>query len=205
MSDFNFAELAKSAGQKVTRRTTLRIIPESQKPIGKRDGKHLPHIAQEAADRFYKNGVEVAKVVFTRIDADNPNRETDDKERNRHQIRMAEARKILQEQRNVVFYDVLPLFDVALRSPGDEWTEADPNSFDGQSADKHVQDYIVRNAFYMMTKAYCDYLPILIKSEEVDSVRQVILSRAETLSDKLASELRNYKFNFRRIAAPGKK
>jgi hypothetical protein len=191
-----FKDLAKAQGN-----APLRIVPDRARASGPRDGSHLTENAQGAGNLFWRRGVQVASVVYSRIDARFPLRLTDPGQAKLHAMKMSEAKKILQEHRNQIFEAVLPMFAVYKRLPGEVWTDKDSASTDGQSADKHAQDFFVRNVFTMMVKSYIAWLPEFVDKEDVETVESVILRVAETQAELLEAELRNFRFGFRLVIA----
>lgn len=200
-----FQELADKSGIKTTTTQTLRIVPERTKTVGPRTGNHLTFFAKDAGNCFWRNAVDVAKVVYTRIDARYVDLKADELAVKHHRMKMDEAKKILQEHRNQVFEAVLPLFDVHRREPGHEWTEVDPNSYDGQSADKHAYDYMCQNVFPVMVRTYVAWLPEFLELSDVDTTEQVVNRQAKISNEKLASELRNFYFRFKLVVTPARK
>src|SRR5579872_5796279 len=136
-----FQEIAdKTPGATVKR--TMRIMGPRMKPTGPRTGTHLDEVSRRAGDCFWRCAVEVAKVVYQKVDARYPNRVHDKAQADVHRLKMDSAKKILQENRNLIFEAVLPMFAVTDRHPGDDWTEADV----------HAHDYFVQNCFEVMVR-----------------------------------------------------
>ena len=206
-TDNLFAELAAAAGVSVI--TTTRIMPDRIKTTGPRTGKHLGASAQKAGDCYWDAALQVAKVVYTRIDERYANRILDEKQRKSHAVKMGEAKKIIQEHRNQIFEAVLPLFHVADRKTGDQWAVFDPDSADKQSADKHAQDYFVRGVYHQMVETYIAWLPEFLgatnNDEALRDTEATIRRVAEAQKKTLASKLMNFKFNFLIIPLKGKK
>ena len=197
-----FQELVDKAGVRVV--TSRRIVPVRSKVVGPRTGGHLPQAARQAADCFWRNANQLARIVYIKIDERYPDRATDKMQARLHAAKMDRAKKILQEHRNDVFDAVMPMFDVRPRDKGDVWTAEDPKSKDGQSADKHAEDYIVRNLFADMVREYKNWMDEFVAPAVVETTVKILINSAETKALDLTAELRNYKFNFRDLSLPGK-
>ena len=98
----------------------------------------------------------------------------------------------MNEHRNLIFEAVLPMFEVRRRTATTELTEAD----------KHARDYFIGNVFYMMSRTFLDCLPKFVEPHKLDELKQVVANVAQTQSDKLEAELKNYAFRFRPVVEP---
>lgn len=163
-----------------------------QKTFGPRTGTQNGPISQQAADIFWKCGVEVAKVVYTRIDARYPfaDRNRQIATAQAHQLRMDEAKKILNEHRNEVIEAVLPLFDVKLRKASDPVSEADA----------HAHDYIVNNLFDTMVRTFKAWSDEFVAAEDVEALERVIDKLAIIQRERLVGMLLNFSFSFRDLS-----
>jgi hypothetical protein len=179
-----------------TSRLVAKRLPllNRQKTYGPRTGTQNGPIAQQAGDVFWKCGVEVAKVIYTQIDARYPfaKRGSDLRIGAAHAQRMDEAKKILNEHRNEVIEAVLPLFDVRMRKEGETLTEADV----------HANDYIVKNQFDTMVRTFKAWSDEFVEPENVKALENVIDKVAVIQRERLEGLLLNFAFGFRVIPAP---
>lgn len=173
----------------------LSLLPTRQAGSGPRNGAHVGSTAQLTGDLFWRCGVECFKPVYTRIDARHPARFRDSHERENHAASMDECKKILQEHRNLIFECVLPLFAVRPRRKDEPISEADG----------HAQDYFCKNVFPVMIDMLVANLPAFVNAEDNEQVEQVVRNIAEVQKERLSAQLLNFKFEFRPVAAPGKK
>lgn len=185
-----YAELAASADKRVISRTS--IINKTSKIGGFTTNAPSSVQARAVGDRFYACAVEVAKVLYKKIDARYPNRATDAAEKKLHDTHFDEARSTLNEHRNMVIKDVLPMFEVNAR----------PKGVADTTADEHASDYIVRNAFFSMVRTLLSWIPAFVESDDIEVTTKIVSSIADLQSDKLAGELKNFAFRFRPVVAP---
>lgn len=178
----------KTPGVKV--KQAMRIVPARQRTPGPRSGQHLDAIARKAGDCFWRCSVEVAKVIYQKIDARYPNRTTNANDREVHRVKMDEAKKNLQENRNLIFEAVLPMFTVEYRHPADDFTEADV----------HARDYFLNNCFTSLVRTYKAWMPEFVAEEDVAITEKVVDRVAAFQFDKMDQELRNFRFGFRPVA-----
>jgi hypothetical protein len=180
-----------------TTRLAAKRLPLLQRPgssTGQYAGTSGGPVAQQAADVFYKCGVEVAKVVYTQIDARYPfsARSKDMRIGQEHMRRMDEAKRILNEQRNLVIKEILPMFDVRMRKTNDLVTEADA----------HANDYIVKNAFDFMVKTFKAWSDRFVEQGDVETLDRTIDKVAAIAREQLEGKLVNFAFSFRPVPLP---
>lgn len=187
-----FSDIARRAGMTAQTRTSLRIVPGRSANAGPRNGTGLDSVGRLVADRFYFSAKDVVKVVYTKVDARYPDRDTNEKSRRLHSIKFGEAKNILNEHRNEIIEAVLPLFQITARQPGEEPTEAD----------QHAHDYIVSNLFYVMVRTLLAWTDEFVAPDEVEATKKVIVSVGDVQSERLSRELKNFSFNFRPVIAP---
>jgi hypothetical protein len=159
-------------------------------PVGPatRDGSHLLPVSREAGDTFYQCAVEIAKIAYTRITSRYPVdlRATSPAALKSWNEKMSDAKAILNENRNVIFEAVLPLFDVRRRNGDEPTTEAD----------EHAHDYFVQNVFDSMVSTYKAWADSLVAPEDVESFGKTVDKVAALQRAKLEGLLLNYVFGF---------
>lgn len=189
-------EIAKRAGFKT--RTTLRILPPRVVTTGPRDGKNLDTVARGCGDRAYFAFKEVYRYVCTKIEDRFEELPKEAKYRKRFASLMAEAKSILNEQRNDIFLAVLPLFTVRIRAKNNLYDDDEPL----QPADQDAHDYFIKNVCTVLIQTFVDYLPEFVAEDQIEQAEVMIRRIGETQKIKLARELRNYEFQFKRVIAP---
>jgi hypothetical protein len=170
----------------------LRKKPTTGAPS--RDGSHLLPTSREAGDAFYQCAVEIAKIAYTRIANRYPvqDRAKDPTVLKQWNEKMDDAKKILNEHRNLIFEAVLPLFQVRRRI-GEEPTV---------EADNHAHDYFVNNVFDTMVRTYKAWADILVAPDDVDSFEKTVDKVAKIQRERLERLLLNYVFGFIDLSLP---
>jgi hypothetical protein len=161
----------------------LSVLPQRKRLDGPRNGAHLTPEGREAGDAFYRCAVEIAKYVYTKIDARYLPTGTASVARE-HCTKMEDARKILNEARNDVFEAVLPLFTVTRATTDDKIGRGDVVA----------TDYIVRNVFDMMVRTYKAWSDHFVTSEQVEEMDRSIDKIASVQRERLEQWLGNFKF-----------
>jgi galactokinase/mevalonate kinase-like predicted kinase len=160
------------------------------------DGTDFEPLVQQVGDAFYRCAVEINKLIYSRIDARYPSYQRDgDREiREQHRAKMDEARRTLNEARNLVLKEILPLFMVRLRKTGEIMDDADI----------HAHDYIVRNAFDEMVKTHKAWVDQYVKEDEVATLIRSIEKVAAIQRERLAVMLQTFSFAFKKFVAASK-
>lgn len=172
----------------------LPMLPSRVSSGGPRNGAQLGSAAQQVGDLYWRCSVECFKPVYTRIDLkfDLTERMKDAVVREKHAALMNEAKKILQEHRNLIFECVLPMFTVKLKTADGEQNEAD----------KHAEDYFCRNVFPVMIDTLIASLPSFVAKEDIESTGQTIRNLANVHGERLRVQLLNFSFQFRPVVTP---
>jgi hypothetical protein len=172
----------------------LPMLPGRVVSGGPRNGANLGSASQQAGDLFWRCAVECFKPVYTRIDLrfSAIERAKDDLVSEKHRALMDEAKKILQEHRNLIFECVLPMFVVRSRANDEASSEAD----------SHVADYFCRNVFPVMIDTLVASLPSFVATEDVETTGQHIRNLADVQSKRLEAQLLNFSFQFRPVLTP---
>jgi hypothetical protein len=169
----------------------LPLLPQRQVPTGPRNGSQLPVMARQVSDAFYRCTVEIAKVIYTQIDA---RLKSDPSFKDDHQARMEEARKILNEARNDVAEGILPRFDVELRR--------DTSDEEPTKSDEVAHDYILKNVFDHTMRTFKAYSDLFVAAQDVATLDKVIDKVAIVQRERLEGWLVNYKFTAKVIVSP---
>lgn len=168
----------------------LSLLPERIRTNGPRNGAHLEATAQKVGDVWWKCGNEVAKILYKKIDERYADRMTSRDSANKHKVRMDDAKRILQENRNEVFEAVLPLFHITLRDGGDT-TEAD----------QHAHDYLVKNLFSVLVSTYLAWADELAGPHDAEATKTLVRNIGDVQRERLEGMLLNFAFHFRPVIA----
>jgi len=187
-----FSDLLKSPGVSTQEKWGSFGIVSTHRMRSKRDGSHLQDEARLVGDLTYFAMNAVTSVVYKKIDEQHPLRNSDEGERIVHQRRFKAARDILNENRNQVFEQILPNYEITRR----------PAGYDETSADKLAFDLIVNNVFRVFTRTTLSWVPEFVSPEEVATLKEIVAGVADTQCEKLAGELKNFSFRARPVVAP---
>lgn len=179
-------------------RTTLRILPPRVAVTGPRDGSNVDAVARACGDRAYFAFKEIYRYVCSKIEERFDALPKEIKYQKRFNALMGEAKSILNEQRNDIFFAVLPMFTVRVR-PSDNRYD------DGQELlphDQEAHDYFILNVFTVLINNYKAWLPEFVVAEDVEQAEVMVDRIGETQKIKLARELRNYSFQAKTVQAP---
>ena len=187
-----FTDLLQSHGV-ATRETmgSFSIVPTA-KVRSKRDGSHLQDEARKVGDLTYWAMVAVSSVVYKKIDEQHPHRFLVEAEKATHDRKFKAARDILNENRNQVFEQILPNYEITRRSANYVETEADRLAF----------DLIVNNVFRVFTRTTLSWIPEFVPETEVPRLKEIVAGVADTQYEKLSGELKNFAFRARPVLAP---
>lgn len=170
----------------------LSLLPNRVAGAGPRSGVTRPGSpAQRAADLFWKCGVECFKPVYARIDArfKLPDRMKDPDIKEKHGDLMDEAKRILQEHRNLIIECVLPMYFVRDRQKDEATSEAD----------EHAHDFFRRNVFSIMIDTLIASLPTFLEKGDIESTGQTVRNLSEVQGERLSSQLLNFTFAFKPV------
>ena len=163
----------------------MSLLP-SRDGRGPRTGANPDSPVTRAGDLFWKCGVECFKPVFARIDARYklPDRMKDPAIKEQHADMMSEAKRILQEHRNLITECVLPMYVVRMRQKGEPASEAD----------EHAHGFFRLNVFKVMIDTLVASLPSFLKPEDIDATSQTVRNLSEVQGERLSGQLLNFIF-----------
>ena len=174
---------------RISKKETFSILPARKTDINV-PAAHLNNsIAKLAGDCFWQCGVELAKILYIKIDERYPAATRSNLDTSRYYAaKMGSVKKHLQEQRNLIFEDVLPMFVVSQRSSSDE--EYTP-------ADIAAHNFFLKNCFFTLEKTYLAWIPEYVEKDQVESVSEVVQNIGSLQAEILSRKLKNFKFAYR--------